>query len=161
MNARTVRPLRADEEQWVADILEAHWGSRYMVSRGRLWDVAAMPGFVALHAGEPAGVVTYRIDGDACEVTVLLSLRERVGAGTALLDAVHEAAREAGCRRVWLITANDNMHALRFYQKRGYRLAALYPGALDESRRLRPQIPLLGMNGIPLRDEIELEFLLL
>jgi len=82
---------------------------------------------------------------------------EGQGAGTALLTAVEAAAAAAGCRRLWLITTNDNLDALRFYQRRGYRLAALYPGAVDEARRVKPTIPLVGNHGIPLHDELELE----
>ena len=88
------------------------------------------------------------------------SLAEGEGVGTALLEAVKEAAVIASCERVWLITTNDNLHALHFYQKRGFRLVALYPNALESSRRLKPEIPLTGLDGIPLRDEIELEYIL-
>ncbi|MBX2998099.1 MAG: hypothetical protein KF893_06265 [Caldilineaceae bacterium] len=38
-----------------------------------------------------------------------------------------------------------------------YHLAELRPNALARSRQLKPQIPLVGLDGIPLRDEIELE----
>ena len=82
---------------------------------------------------------------------------EGQGIGSSLMDAVKKAAISAGCGRLWLITTNDNMSALRFYQKRGFRLAALYLNALDRSRLLKPQIPLFGKDGIPLRDEIELD----
>jgi hypothetical protein len=59
---------------------------------------------------------------------------------------------------VWLVTTNDNLVALRFYQRRGFRLSALRPGAVDEARRrLKPAIPDAGAFGIPLRDELELE----
>jgi Acetyltransferase (GNAT) family len=68
--------------------------------------------------------------------------------------------REAGCRRVWLITTNDNLRALRFYQRRGFRLVAVHPDALARSRELKPSIPEIGLDGIPLRDELELELLL-
>jgi ribosomal protein S18 acetylase RimI-like enzyme len=64
---------------------------------------------------------------------------------------------QAGCRRVWLITTNDNLEALGFYQKRGFVLAALHRNAMAETRRFKPNIPLIGMGGIPLRDELELE----
>jgi RimJ/RimL family protein N-acetyltransferase len=73
---------------------------------------------------------------------------------------VKEVAVASGCERLWLITTNDNTPALRFYQKRGFQLVAIHRNALEHSRRLKPQIPLLGLNGIPLRDEIELEMLL-
>jgi GNAT superfamily N-acetyltransferase len=77
--------------------------------------------------------------------------------GTALLDAVKRIALEAGCRRVYLTTTNDNLRALRFYQRRGFRLVAVYAGAVDRARAHKPQIPAIGMHGIPIRDEIELE----
>ncbi len=54
------------------------------------------------------------------------------------------------------MTSNDNLRALRFYQRRGFRLKELRPGAVDEARRLKPQIPLGGAEGIPMREEIEL-----
>jgi hypothetical protein len=82
------------------------------------------------------------------------------GVGTALIEAVKVAAIEAGCRRLWLMTTNDNLHALGFYQRRGFRLVAVYPGAVDAARLLKPEIPLLGNDGIPIRDEIELEIAL-
>ena len=81
----------------------------------------------------------------------------RVGAGTALIEAVAGAARAAGCARLWLITTNDNLRALRFYQRRGFRLAALHRDALARSRELKPSIAEIGLDGIPLRDELELE----
>ena len=55
-----------------------------------------------------------------------------------------------------LITTNDNVDALRFYQRRGFVLTELRPGAVDESRRMKPQIPLVGAYGIPIRDELVL-----
>lgn len=55
---------------------------------------------------------------------------------------------------------DDNLHALRFYQNRGFVLVAVYRNALEISRQLKPEIPLIGKNGIPLRDEIELEYTL-
>ena len=81
------------------------------------------------------------------------------GVGTALIKAVIAAARAAGCRRLWLITTNDNLRALGFYQKRGFALVAVHRNALDRSREMKPQIGFIGENGIPLRGKIELEYL--
>jgi ribosomal protein S18 acetylase RimI-like enzyme len=56
------------------------------------------------------------------------------------------------------VTTNDNVDALRFYQRRGFRLAALRAGAVEDARaRLKPEIPWTGADGIELRDELELE----
>ena len=121
--------------------------------------VAAMdhPALVADEAGEIAGVLTYVITGEACEVLTLHSEKRWAGVGTALLQEVERVARGRGCRRLWLVTTNDNVDALRFYQRRGLRISGLRIGAVDESRaRLKPEIPEIGAYGIPLRDEIEL-----
>ena len=128
-----------------------------MVSRGKLWDARDHPGFLALDEAGPLGLITYSIRADECEITTLYSRVREQGVGTALIEAVVAVARSAGCRRLWLITTNDNTPALRFYQKRGFHLAELYPNALEVSRRLKPEIPHVGKDGIPLRDEIELE----
>jgi len=107
---------------------------------------------------EPAALVTYRINGNKCEIVTLNCLVEGAGIGSALIDTVREMAISAHCKRLWLITTNDNTKALRFYQKRGFSLVAIYPNALEQSRQLKPEIPLVGNDGIPIRDEIELEF---
>jgi GNAT superfamily N-acetyltransferase len=146
--------------KWATDLIRDHWGSEKIVTRGRIHDTPALPGFVAILHEEPAGLVTYRLNGDQCEIVSLDSLHEGMGIGTALIEAVTGKAREHGCRRLWLITTNDNLEAVRFYQKRGFRLVAVHKDALQETRRLKPSLPETGIDGIPLRDEIELEILL-
>lgn len=149
--------MTTSDRPWVVRTLTEHWLSPKSVSRGRVHDADRAPGFLAEHNGRPIGLVTYCIEGDQCEVLTLNSLCEGIGVGAALLEEVAGTARRAGCRRVWLITTNDNLPAIRFYQRRGWRLAAVHPKALEESRRLKPEIPLVGIDGIPLRDEIEFE----
>jgi ribosomal protein S18 acetylase RimI-like enzyme len=142
---------------WLAAFLERHHSTR-VVSRGCMQYPATLPGFVALRGGEPLAVATYRLDGDECEMVTLHADVENAGAGSALVAAVRVVASGAGCRRIWLITTNDNTHALRFYQRRGFRIAAAHLGVIDEvSRRMKPEIPLAGNDGIPIRDEIEME----
>lgn len=152
-----ILPLDEGLRRWAAAILIEHWGSTSIVTRGRIHKADRLPGFVALWNGEPAGLLTYRIEGTECEIVSLNSLREGLGIGSALLQAVEKAARKANCTRLWLITTNDNLPAIGFYQRRNFAIAAVYPNALAESRRLKPEIPLIGRDGIPLRDEIELE----
>jgi GNAT superfamily N-acetyltransferase len=152
----TVRPLGPGDREWARARLTELW-DEIVVSRGRVYDPTALPGFVAEEGGEPVGLLTYRVDGGDCEVVTINAFPKGAGAGTALLQAVAGTAREAGCARVWLITTNDNLRALRFYQRRGFRLAALHRDALQRSRELKPSIPEIGLDGIPLRDELELE----
>ncbi|MFH1144711.1 MAG: GNAT family N-acetyltransferase [Candidatus Eisenbacteria bacterium] len=158
--AITIRPRRPQDEDWLSRLLAESWGSTRVVTRGRLHDANRLPALVAECDGHPAGALTYRIEGEECELVTLNSLLERRGVGSALLKSLIGLAREAGCRRVWLITTNDNTPALRFYQLRGMGLVAVHRGAVDRSRRLKPEIPAVGLDGIALRDEIELEILL-
>jgi GNAT superfamily N-acetyltransferase len=136
----------------------AHHGAALVARRGELLDATARPALVALTPDDGiAGVLTYDVAGTACEILTLHAATRWGGAGTALVESVREVAARAGCGTLWVLTTNDNVDALRFYQRRGFRLSALRPGAVDEARRtLKPQIPPVGFHGIPLRDEIEL-----
>jgi GNAT superfamily N-acetyltransferase len=137
-----------------------HWGGEEMISRGNIYRPEQLEGFVIEDADEWIGLLTFFIQDSECEVTSLDSLREGLGVGSMLIDQAAEEARARGCKRLFLITTNDNLHALGFYQKRGFEIVTVYRGAVNESRKRKPGIPLVGMNGIPLRDEIELEILL-
>ena len=151
-----IRRYVESDRAWAEAYMEEAFGGAVQARRGELLDVLALPGFVAEQDGRPAGIVTYRRDGNKCELAFIAAFEARQGVGSALLDAVVEAA--AGCDRLWLVTTNDNLDALRFYQRRGFRLAELRPGAVDEARRaLKPRISAVGEYGIPLRDELELE----
>jgi GNAT superfamily N-acetyltransferase len=152
--------ISPDFRDWATDLIRDHWGASEIVTRGRIHDTSGLPGFVAVVRGEPVGLVTYLIEEDRCEIVSLDSLMEGIGIGSALVSAVAGKARERGCRRLWLITTNDNLDAVYFYQKRGFHLVAVHRNALEVTRRLKPGLPLTGIDGIPLRDEIEMEILL-
>ncbi|HSL45813.1 MAG TPA: GNAT family N-acetyltransferase [Anaerolineales bacterium] len=134
-----------------------HWGGEEMITRDKVYHPEQLEGFVIEENGEWMGLLTFVIEAGECEVTSLDSLREGLGIGSMLIQKAIEEARTQDCRRLFLITTNDNLNALGFYQKRGFEIVTIYRGAVNESRKKKPGIPLVGMNGIPLRDEIELE----
>jgi GNAT superfamily N-acetyltransferase len=152
-----VRAAEASDRDRVDTFLGDH--NAALVARlDQLVDARRLPAFVAEEDGEIAGVATYIVGDTDCEVLTLHATRSWQGAGTALLRVVEQFAAEHGCTRLWLITTNDNVDALRFYQRRGFRFAKVHPGAVDASRlKLKPGIPEVGEYGIPIRDEIELE----
>jgi ribosomal protein S18 acetylase RimI-like enzyme len=135
-----------------------HFGSPVVVARGRMHDPSKLPGFVAEDGGTLLGAVTFLREEGEIEVITLDSADENRGAGTALLAAVEALARTQGVWRLCLVTTNDNIRAIRFYQKRGWNLCALYCDAVASARKLKPEIPLTGEHGIPIRHEIEFEF---
>jgi GNAT superfamily N-acetyltransferase len=155
-----IREITTSDRPWTINLVEDRWGSNRVVTRGIIHEIKQLPGFIALFSGDRIGLLTYFISEDEFEIVTLDSLVEKIGVGTALLSKAREFAKQAGCHRIWLITTNDNMPALRFYQKRGFQLVAVHHNALDYSRTLKPEIPLIGLDGIPLRDEIELELVL-
>lgn len=137
-----------------------HWDGEFVVAHGTIFRPENVSGFIALDDNTWIGLVTYTFLETDCEIVSLDSLRENEGVGTALIGKVVEEARANQCRRVHLTTTNDNLRALGFYQKRGFQLCALRVNAMEETRKLKPGIPLLGENDIPLRDEIDLEMFL-
>jgi ribosomal protein S18 acetylase RimI-like enzyme len=149
----SVRPLAASDRTWAARFLIEEAGSTAVVSRGILHQADALPGLVALNDGRPCGLLTYRKDGTDMEVVTLHANPLRQGVGTALLAAARAIARGAGCRRLWLITTNDNDPAIAFYRKRGLKLVAIHKDAMTISRRIKPEIPLFGIGGKPMTDE--------
>jgi GNAT superfamily N-acetyltransferase len=160
MPAIIILPTNTEDHKWVTQFIFEHWGSTMVVSRGVVYYPQDLPGFVAIYDGEKVGLVTYNIIGTNCEIVTLNSTHSSSGVGTALIEAVRDIAIKSGCRRLWLITTNDYMNALRFYQKRGFVLVAVHRNALELSRNLKPEIPMIGNDGIPLLDEIELEMIL-
>jgi GNAT superfamily N-acetyltransferase len=146
------------DRERLAAVLARHSADR-VARRGELVDATVRPALGVLDpAGEPVGVLTYDIVGDECEILTLHVEDRWGGTGTALVAAAARIAAGAGCRRLWVVTTNDNVDALRFYQRRGFRISAVRPGAVDEARRtLKPQITPTGNYGIPISDEIELD----
>lgn len=147
--------ITAENRDMVNHFLEEHWYSTKMAVRGRIYDLAEAPGIIALENSGLRGLLTYAREGERCEILSLDSLTENRGVGTELLRRAAAIARREGLSRLTLVTTNDNLHAMGFYQKRGFDMTALLHGAVDEARKRKPEIPLLGDGGIPLHHEIE------
>jgi len=153
-----VRAVRDDERGWLRATIRDRWGDEIVAGRGRVRTPHQLPAMVAVEdSGERVGLATYVVEGEDAELVSLDALRPGAGVGRALLDAVAATARAAGAERLLVMTTNDNLAALRFYQRNGFRMSALRPGAVDEARAsVKPSIPETGHDGIPLRDEIDL-----
>ena len=141
----------------VNQFLIENWYSTDMSIKGEIIDGTKLDGFLLQEDNKIIGLVTYTFFGEICEIVTLDSKRENIGIGTALLKEIEKVAIDSNCKKMRLITTNDNLRALQFYQKRGYCLTKLYPDAMNKVRKIKPNVPLLGDNDIPLRDEIELE----
>lgn len=162
-----VRAATAADRDTITKLLTSSWGGTTVVAHGRAYDASELPALVAERDGDLVGLLTYSLSvsapsaysasGSGLEVVTLDATVRHGGIGSALLDAAVAAARDAGVSRLWLVTTNDNLDALRFYQRRGLRIVGVAPGAVDKARAVKPAIPTTGEYGIPLHDELTLE----
>jgi GNAT superfamily N-acetyltransferase len=151
-----IRPVSEGDRPMLSWLVAELWGSELVAVHGDLLRPAELAGFIAERSRRVVGLLTYQLVGDALEIVTLNAIDRRIGIGTMLIDAAVAAARHFRYPQIRLTTTNDNVDALRFYQRRGFRLAELRPGAVDRSRREKPQIPRTGDYGIPLHDELDL-----
>lgn len=152
-----IKPKTDEDVEWVRNLTHDQWGSEIVLAHGEIFHPADLEGFVAWQGDERVGWVSFHQWEDACEIVTFSVLVPNLGIGGLLIKSVSDLCINKVCKRLWLITTNDNTHALRFYQKQGFRLCAIRPGAVNEARKIKPEIPILGEDGIPIRDEIELE----
>lgn len=153
----TIRGAVPEDRGWITGLVDEHLGGRPVVSPSGEHDPGDLPGLIAVQGHERVGLLNYAVAGRDCEVVTLASLRSGIGIGTALIKVVRRIAVRRGCRRLWLVTTNDNLRALRFYQRRGFRIVAVHRNAMEHVRRRKPDVPGVGLHGIPLRDMIELD----
>jgi ribosomal protein S18 acetylase RimI-like enzyme len=156
----SIHRLTAADVPRVRQFWDDHWDAEFVVAHGTIFQPENVSGFLALDDNDWIGLITYTFLDTDCEIVSVDSLRENEGIGTALIEKVIEEAKANQCRRVHVSTTNANLRALGFYQKRGFQLCELRVNAIEEARKLKPSIPLIGENNIPLRDEIELEMIL-
>jgi 2-oxo-4-hydroxy-4-carboxy--5-ureidoimidazoline (OHCU) decarboxylase/GNAT superfamily N-acetyltransferase len=158
MSAVAVRAMTAEDAGWADRLLSAYQGTRMTARLGELLDPLELPGLVAEVGGSPVGLLTYRVDGDQVEALTIHAQASGRGVGSALLAAAVDEARRLAVRRLWLVTTNDNLHAIRFYLRRGMHVARVHEGAVDRDRKLKPEMSRVnGENGISMRDLVEFE----
>ncbi len=152
-----VTTLSASDRTWVRERTELLFGGDTVVSHDIVHQPSELPGFIAMEGSERVGLATFCIADGACELVTLDALCQWCGVGTALLEAVEKAARADGCSRIWLITTNDNIDGLRFFQRRGFRITGIRVNGMEAIRELKPGVPEIGSYDIPVNDEIEME----
>lgn len=155
-----LKEITEENRELTNKILINEWETTDIIIRGKVVDGTKVPGIVAYKDDEIIGLITYIIENNECEIVSLNSYIENKGIGTNLIQKVKEIATKENCTRLKLITTNDNIRAIEFYQKRGFTFATLYKNAIEISRKLKPEIPMYADNGLPIRDEIEFEMLI-
>lgn len=149
-----IQVIEEETRSQVKAFFTKHWGSSQMVTSTGVHDCSLLDGFYAKNDDhEIIGLITYHITSQTCEIISLDSLEEGKGIGSQLMQVVEEKATQQQCDLLTLVTTNDNEHAIRFYQHRGYTVSKVIPNAVDLARKIKPEIPLYNEKGVPIKDE--------
>ena len=150
-----IRPIT--DRAFLEELLRLRWSGGSLLLRGKMIAPCDVEALAAYDGERLAGVATWRKEADALYLLTLNNITDQRGVGVSLLAAMMKLARGHGAPLIRAIITNDNLNALRFYQRRGFRIIAVYPGAVDTIRAAYPHVPEIGHDRIPIRDEIELE----
>lgn len=156
MSSIVVREKKPQDKAWITTLMLESWGSEQVVVQTRIFHPEQLPGFLAIMNDERIGLLTYQLDPPNCEIITLNSLQPGMGVGRSLMNSLQKTALSNGCTVLRLFTTNNNMDALRFYQKYGFHLEKLIKDGVAEDRKIKPEIPLKADNGIPICDYLEL-----
>jgi len=152
-----IREIKSEDKAWIKNLFIKRWAGDFIVSRRKIHRLDDLKGFIAESNNKKVGLITFGIKDKNLEIISLDSLLERRGIGSTLLKKVIDYGKRKKIKRIFLTTTNDNFNALRFYQKRKFRLVKVFPNSMEFARRLKPKIPKISDSGVPIRDEIELE----
>jgi len=152
-----IRRITKQDIVWIREKFIERWDSDFLVSLGKIHKPEELDGFILLTENDKTGLVTFQLAGKELEITSVDSFDEHKGIGRKLIQTVIDFAKQNNVHRIWLTTTNDNFRAMKFYQKAGLVMVQVHRNAIEKARQIKPSIPRIGQDGIPLRDEIEFE----
>lgn len=131
-----------------------NWGGEPLIVHGQKKFVSPLEGFMACREEKILGFILFERHEKDWEIIVFEVLSKFAGIGTKLLNTLIEYATERQCPELLVMTTNDNLDALRFYQKRGFIITGFHLDIVKKARIMKPSIGELGDYDIPIRDEI-------
>jgi len=161
MSSILIKLSKNGDIPWIQSVFKDSWDGDFVVTRGKKYYPEDLYGLIAYLENKRVGLLTYREHEDSIEIISLDSFKEKKGVGTSLIQALIYQAKKKGIKRIWLITTNNNTHAMQFYEHRGFKNVHVYKDAVVELRKLKPSIPLVDEFGVPINDEVEYEYRLM
>ena len=152
-----VKDIVLEERKKINNFILKRWLSLRMILRGKIVDLKNIDGFYIEDKNNIIAVITYRIVGFSLEIISLDSVYENKRIGSLLINKIKAFANECNLKNIIVITRNDNLRALGFYQKKGFILNKVFFDSIKQACKLKPEIPIKNKNGILIRDEIELK----
>lgn len=145
------------DQEYIRTYWESSWGLP-VVSTRRSYSPEDVQGLVYRDEwGEPQGLVTWHVEGDSAELVTVDAYQQGRHIGGRLLNAAEAELLKRGVRHIMIVTTNDNLRAIGFYVRHGYRVTRIDLDGVARVRKIKPGVPLTGHDGLPLRDMLELE----
>ena len=157
MNEIIYSEIQTENRNEIRKFIKSHWGSEKIVTHSIVYYPADLNGYFAKHHNKIVGLVTFTTSEEKIELISLNSEIENKGIATQLIKLVEEYAVKNCIKKLALFTTNDNLNAIKFYQKRGFTHTETFYNAVDECRKIKPEIPKLAENGIEIKDELRFE----
>lgn len=151
-----IRRSEASDYEWLIQSHTDEWGSPLIERTGEFLDAMELDSIVVIDNGERVGLATLLHTDGETEIVTIKSFDKYRGIGSEMLHWIEADAFSRGSETLKVFTTNDNLDAIRFYQRRGFRLERIWKDSITEARKIKTMIPLEGSFGIPLCDEIEL-----
>jgi GNAT superfamily N-acetyltransferase len=152
-----IRLKNRNDNDRISTYLSNNWGGDFIISKGTCHSCEDLQGLIAEGDYSINGICLYLIVEDELEIVLIESFEENKGIGSILLKEIENVAVESNVKRIWLVTTNDNINAIRFYLNKGYCFRRIARNAIEEYRKIKPSIPKIGNYGIPIIDELEFE----
>jgi len=150
-----VREASASDRVKALELFRHVFRPAQLVSYGEAISLDEAAAFVAETDEGIAGALAWRPFDGALHILALATdpMHQRAGVGGHLVAEAELLARRQNWPRVIVTITNDNLPALYFYQRRGYRVSAILRDSI--AAQTRDQKP-MGFAGIPILDEMQL-----
>ena len=150
------REATPGDQRSVLELFRRDFGRTSIATFGEVVPLESTAAIVADMQGEISGALAWRPRENALQIVALATdpMWQRSGVGGYLVAEAEVVARRNGADRIVLATTNDNLPALYFYQRRGYRITEVVRDAWRDHAEL---VIAAGFGDIPVLDELRLE----
>ena len=150
-----VREATPADREKALELFKRDFGPAQLVAYGEAISLDDALALVAETDNDIAGALAWRPFDGALHILALATdpMWQRAGVGGHLVAEAELLARRRNLPRMIVTITNDNLPALYFYQRRGYRMSAILRDSIAAHTRGQQAV---GFAGIPIVDEIQL-----
>ena len=156
----TVNEVALDEErETIREFVQRFWGEQEQLAFDREFMVAKLSAYAAKIESNLIGFISFAEVNDAIVIVALAVLPKYQSSGVArsLIEKVEVEAKKLQKKKLLVSTSNDDLPALAFCQSLGFQIYEVKPNVIAEKHGEVME----GIGGLPVRDELRLQKILL